>query len=175
MVTNKLGQQLPSTFVNSVFIRLRTGLVRVLLFVLIWYILTGGAIGSWLVGIPIVILATLVSVALLPPISVSPSGIIRFLPFFIWHSLRGGIDVAKRALHPQMAISPVLFDYRFGLPPGVSRVFMANVVSLLPGTLSAELHQDILRVHVLDEMGAFAEELNLLEKQVAVVFGLDNN
>jgi hypothetical protein len=41
--------------------------------------------------------------------------------------------------------------------------------------LSAELHQDILRVHVLDEMGAFAEELNLLEKQVAVVFGLDNN
>jgi multicomponent Na+:H+ antiporter subunit E len=172
MVTNKLVQQLPSTFGNSVLIRLRIGLVRVLLFMLIWYILTGGAIGSWLVGIPIVILAAFASVALLPPIGVSPSRIIRFLPFFIWHSLRGGIDVAKRALHPQMAISPAFFDYRFGLPPGVSRVFMANVVSLLPGTLSAELHQDILCVHVLDETGAFVEELNVLEKQVAGVFGL---
>ncbi len=175
MVTNKLGKQLSSALVNSVFIRLRIGLVRFLLFALIWYILTGGAIGSWLVGIPMVILATFVSVALLPPTGLSTSGIIRFLPFFIWHSLRGGIDVAKRALHPKMAISPVLFDYRFGLPPGVSRVFMANAVSLLPGTLSAELHQDILRVHVLDETGAFVEELNVLEKQVAVVFGLDNN
>lgn len=153
-------------------VRIRTAIVRALLFALIWWILTDGALGSWLVGIPMVLLATLTSLTLLKPFEVSLAGVMRFIPFFIWHSLRGGVDVAKRVLRPKMCISPILFDYQVGLPPGISRVFMVNTVSLLPGTLSAELHQDILRVHILDEADNFEEDLIVLEKQVASVFGL---
>jgi len=50
---------------------------------------------------------------------------------------------------------------------------MANTVSLLPGTLSVELDEEILRVHVLDETGAINEELNLLENRLANIFGLE--
>ena len=157
---------------DSVMIHLRTGWLRAVLFALLWWILTDGAMGSWLVGVPVVLFATLVSVVLLPPFSWSLTGIARFVPFFLWHSLRGGVDVARRALHPRLPISPGLFDYRFRLPPGLPRVFMANTVSLLPGTLSAELDEEHLRVHVLDETRAFAEELKVLETQVAGVFGL---
>jgi multicomponent Na+:H+ antiporter subunit E len=128
---------------------------------------------SWRVGAPVVLFATLVSVVLLPPFPWSLTGIVRFLPFYLWHSLRGGVDVARRALHPRLPISPGLFDYKFRLPPGLPRVFMANTVSLLPGTLSAELEEECLRVHVLDETSAFAEILRVLEKQVAGVFGLE--
>jgi len=166
-------QRLEFTPRDQVMIHLRTGGVRAVLFALLWWILTDGSMASWLVGVPVVLFAMLVSVVLLPPFFWSLTGIVRFVPFFLWRSLYGGIDVAKRALHPRLPISPGLIDYRFRLPPGLPRVFMANTVSLLPGTLSAELDEECLRVHVLDETSVFAEELRVLEKRVAGVFGLE--
>ena len=145
---------------------------RTLVFALIWWILTQGAINSWLVGAPVVLLAVIASGWLLPAISWSLPGIVRFIPFFLWRSLYGGVDVARRALHPKMPISPGLFDYRWRLPPGLPRVFMANTVSLLPGTLSAELDEEYLRVHVLDQSGDFIPELSIVEERVASLFGL---
>jgi multicomponent Na+:H+ antiporter subunit E len=59
------------------------------------------------------------------------------------------------------------------LPPGLPQVFMANTVSMLPGTLSAELDEKFLRVHVLDLTGAFASELAVIEVRVARLFGLN--
>ena len=145
---------------------------RTVLFALLWWILTDGAITSWLVGAPTVVFAVLASGALLPRVSWSLSGIIRFVPFFLWHSLYGGVDVARRALHPRLPISPELFDHKWRLPPGLPRVFMANTVSLLPGTLSAELGEAHLRVHVLDYTCTFVSELPVIEARVAALFGL---
>ena len=51
---------------------------------------------------------------------------------------------------------------------------MANTVTLLPGTLSADLRGQILVVHVLDARGPAAERLALLERRVADLFGLDH-
>lgn len=158
---------------NSVVIRLQTALFRALLFALVWWVLVDGVTNSWPIGLPVVMLATLLSVLLLPPTSWSLVGIVRFIPFFIWQSIRGGIDVASRAMHPLLPISPGLIDYRFRLPPGLPRVIMSNVVNLLPGTLSVELHEENLCVHVLDENGAFVEELKALENRLAGVFGLE--
>ena len=145
---------------------------RTALFALLWWILTEGATNSWLVGAPVVLLAVLASEVLLPGVSWSLPGAVRFVPFFLWHSLHGGVDVARRALHPRLPISPELFDYRWRLPPGLPRVFMANTVSLLPGTLSAELDEEYLRVHVLDLTGTFATGLAVVEARVARLFGL---
>jgi len=145
---------------------------RTVLFALLWWILTEGATNSWLIGAPVVLLAVLASEALLPGVSWSLPGAVRFVPFFLWHSLYGGVDVASRALHPRLPISPALLDYRWRLPPGLPRVFMANTVSLLPGTLSAELDEDHLRVHVLDQTGTFVSGLAGVEARVARLFGL---
>ena len=152
--------------------KLRSLGIRTVLFALMWWILTEGAMSSWLVGVPVVALAVLASGALLPVTAWSLPGIARFVPFFLWHSLRAGADVARRALHPRLPISPGLFDHRWRLPPGLPRVFMANTVSLLPGTLSAELNDQYLRVHVLDRTGTFASELTVIEARVAALFGL---
>ncbi|MGB5259153.1 MAG: Na+/H+ antiporter subunit E [Gammaproteobacteria bacterium] len=135
--------------------------------------LTDGAMHSWLVGAPVIVFAVLASGALLPGVSWSLSRIVHFVPFFLWRSLYGGVDVARRALQPLLPISPGLFDHRWRLPPGLPRVFMANTVSLLPGTLSAELEDDRLRVHVLDHTVAFASELTLIEARVARLVGLN--
>ena len=146
---------------------------RTVLFALLWWILTEGAMYSWLVGVPVVLFAALASGALLPGTSWSLHGILRFVPFFLWHSLRGGVDVAGRALHPRLPISPGLLKHQWRLPTGLPRVFMANTVSLLPGTLSAELDEEFLQVHVLDLSGAFESELAVIEVRVARMFGLN--
>lgn len=160
--TNRVG--------NSTVLRVQTVLFRAVLFALVWWVLVDGASNSWLIGLPVTVLATLLSVLLLPPTSWSLIGIVRFIPFFIWQSIRGGFDVAGRAMHPKLPISPGLYDYPLRLPPGLPRVFMANTASLLPGTLSVELDVAHLRVHVLDKTGDFAEQFNVLENKLAAIF-----
>ena len=63
-------------------------------------------------------------------------------------------------------------EYSVGLPDGAPRLFMANVVSLLPGTLSVELSGDCLKVHVLDATAPVFDELRRLESRVADLFVL---
>ncbi|MCG8485893.1 MAG: Na+/H+ antiporter subunit E, partial [Chromatiales bacterium] len=98
--------------------------------------------------------------------------LLGFAPFFFYRSLLGGVDVAWRAVHPRMPINPRLVEYPIQLPPGLPQVFMANIVSLLPGTLSAELSARLLRVHVLSSRGDVVPELEALERRIAGVFGV---
>ncbi|MDC8446111.1 MAG: Na+/H+ antiporter subunit E, partial [Nitrosomonas sp.] len=55
-------------------------------------------------------------------------------------------------------------------------VFMANTVSLLPGTLSVELTTEMnrgsLTVHVLDRNKSVTAELESVELRVARLFGM---
>jgi multicomponent Na+:H+ antiporter subunit E len=141
------------------------------LFSLLWGILSQGAASSWWIGVPAVLLAVAVSAALLPPAPFVWSQFLRFMPFFFLRSLLGGADVAWRAFHPGMPIAPDLIEYRLRLPPGLPRALMASAVSLLPGTLSASLDQDLLKVHVLDRRSDFCAELNAVEQRVARVVG----
>ena len=160
---------------NSVKTLLQRGWLRVLVFSLIWWVLTNGDRGSWLIGVPAVFLATWLSILLLPSSSWSLSGIVRFVPFFLWQSLCASVNVGRQVLKPELPIAPVIVDYHWHLPPGLSRVFMAHTVSLLPGTLSLKLHKDYLRIHVLNKNSTFASDLLIIEARVAQVFALALN
>ena len=136
-----------------------------------WWVLTDGSASSWQVGVPAVLIATTASLAFIPPSSLIWLEFIRFLPFFFSRSLLGGLDVAWRALHPRMPIAPDLVEYELQLPPGLAQVFMSNTVTLLPGTLSASIDQDVLTVHVLKQRVGLREEIEAVEQRVARVFG----
>lgn len=140
-----------------------------LLFAALWAILSGGK--GWAFGIPVVLLAATASCLLVPKTRLSLAGLVRFVPYFAWNSLRGGVDVASRALRPHMPIEPALLRYELQLDDAVARVIMANVVTLLPGTLSADLRGNVLLVHVLNAGGPFPEAFQLLEGRVAGLFG----
>ena len=159
-------------FPGTIPLSVRSTAVRALWLALLWWILTDGATDSWPIGLPVVLLALWVSVKIMPAASWSLTGIARFVPFFLWHSLRAGVDVAGRALRPRLPISPALIDWPWSLPPGLPRVLMANTVSLLPGTLSAQLNDACLRVHVLDDSSDHQSELRAIETRVAGLLGL---
>jgi multicomponent Na+:H+ antiporter subunit E len=154
---------------------IRRGLLRTVLFAILWWVLTRGETGSWLIGIPAVAAAG-ISAAMLTPTTgyrMHLAGLLRFIPFFVWRSLVGSADVAGRALHPRLPISPSLETYPLRLPAdGPARVVFANVVNLLPGTLSAELHEESLSVHALSGGACVLKRLQELEEMVAALFGL---
>jgi multicomponent Na+:H+ antiporter subunit E len=140
------------------------------LFALLWWILADGAESSWWIGVPAVMVAVAASTLLLPPQPFRWHELLRFAPLFLMRSLLGGIDVARRAYHPEVPIDPDIIAYPLTLPPGLPRVFMANTISLLPGTLSAGLDGDVLQVHVLGGRKGLLAEIESVEKSVARLF-----
>lgn len=148
-----------------------TLLSRVVLFAFLWFLLTGGSATSWWVGLPVILVAALSSSFLVPRASISVKGVLGFIPFFAWHSLRGGLDVARRALHPRMPISPRVFDYPLRIESGLPRVVMVNVINLLPGTLGVSLRGNRLRIHALNFTPSVYAEVRKVEQGVARIFG----
>ena len=142
---------------------------RVLMFAALWWVLAGG---GWYVGAPFVLLATWLSLQLWTEYRLSLKGIARFLPWFAVQSLAGATDVARRALLPSMPLQPGLVRHRLRLPAGVCRVSLANVITMLPGTLSADLVGDELVVHALDTGRDMHAMVLDLEPRIAALFGI---
>jgi multicomponent Na+:H+ antiporter subunit E len=97
-------------------------------------------------------------------------GLLRFLPFFLWQSLQGGVQVAMLTLAPRLRVAPIFSFYRVRLRGSRARVFFANCVCLLPGTLAVDLEADRLEIHLLDGGSDPSAELRRLERAVARVY-----
>lgn len=148
--------------------------LRTLIFAGLWWSVADFDPESWVIGGPAVVLAALAGVLLEQPgrWRWRLRGVLGFLPFFLWHSLKGSLDVAGRALRPGLALTPDLLEYPLSLAEGPARTFFLNSVNLLPGTLSVALEGDRLQVHLLDAAPTSIGELRQLEERVAALFGL---
>jgi multicomponent Na+:H+ antiporter subunit E len=102
---------------------------------------------------------------------------LRALPgfafFFMVQSCRAAVHVAGLALRPGLRLAPFHLCLRSRLPPGAPRAVFANLVSLLPGSLSANLVDDTHHLHVLHPHEGLEEELRVMEGQVARLFGVE--
>jgi multicomponent Na+:H+ antiporter subunit E len=144
----------------------------VLLCAALWIVLARADPASAIIGVPAVLAAAWASwrLATGPGIRLSPWGALRFIPYFVYESVRGGIDVASRVLGPRVRVDPGRQDYRLSLSSPGARVFFVDLVSLLPGTLSADLVGDVVTIHALDQGADMAGDLSQLERRVAALF-----
>lgn len=147
---------------------------RAAFFGLLWLILTGAEVGSWVIGIPSVLGATAMSLALRPdrPVGVSVIGWLKLIPFFLWKSAVGGWDVARRVISPRMPIRPGFLSYHLRLREDGARWFFVHIVSLMPGTLSTRLDDSTLTLHALTVNAGVESELRATESRVAEAFGV---
>jgi len=150
----------------------RAAALRFAGFALAWMVLSGGSLYGWPVALATLLAVTASSLTLVPPgrWSVSLIGVARFLPFFLGHSVRAGIDVALRAFRPAMPIRPGFATFRTRLAPGPARAFLTAMVSLFPGTVSVQLDGDTLHLHLLDTRDPLEPALRALESHVAALF-----
>lgn len=158
---------------NRFFALLPSGLlIRTMFYGILWMVLTGGRMESWLIGVPAVLLAAWIAgkTQTFRSGRFSISGGVRFAGYFLKASLVSGVDVVRRALSPRLLLQPDLIDYRLSLGTETARIFMADAVSLLPGTLSADLADANLTVHVLDRNAPVLADLTALETRVAAMF-----
>lgn len=150
-------------------------LFRGLAFALLWWVLAEGRADAWGLGVAAALAATLASLWLLPPggrrIGALP--LLRFVLFFLWNSLRGGLQVALMALRRRPGLRPAIVEISLALPPGAPRLLLLNALTLMPGTLGVRLSDDgRLRVHVLDARLPLAAEAGALEAHIARLFGV---
>lgn len=143
----------------------------ILVYSLIWLVLSGADPASWIIGIPAVLLAVAVSIFLSPDsyLAVSPAGALLFIPHFIFQSIMSGVDVLRRTFSPVPRINPGMFTYRTSLV-GSGRILLANIISLQPGTLSVDLKKDMIHIHVLDAEMPLQSNLQDLERRIARIF-----
>lgn len=151
---------------------LRHAIYRAIPFAAVWWILTDGEPESWSIGLPTVFISAWISMSLTNqhPGRWRLLSAVRFIGFFAIASVRGGIDVARRAFHPRMPLHPDLIRYPFKIENPSARILMANTISLLPGTLSVELHDDDIEVHILDNTQPFRAELERVESVIDALF-----
>jgi multicomponent Na+:H+ antiporter subunit E len=96
-----------------------------------------------------------------------------FAMFFLVESFKGGVDVAWRALRPDLPIKPEFHRCRLDLPEGQPRTLMVSVISLLPGTLSADLSDDGKELVVHTLMPEAMDSVWRLDQRIRHLFSLE--
>jgi len=70
-----------------------------------------------------------------------------FLPDFIWYCFLANLDVAYRVLNVNMPIRPGIVKVKTRLKSEMGKTFLANAITLTPGTLTVDIIGDTLYIH----------------------------
>lgn len=131
----------------------RPATLRVLGFLVLWVVVTGGNPTDLVAGAVAALAASWASLHLLRPGTsrVRPAALARFVQRFLRQSVVAGIDVARRALDPRLPLNPGFVAYPARLPPGLGRNMFTALMSLLPGTVpTGSAGKGGLLIHCLD-------------------------
>ncbi|EXF24787.1 cation transporter [Nesterenkonia sp. AN1] len=120
-----------------------SGVLRATVLGLLWWALSGAGADYLIYGLVSVVLATAMSLALLPPSAqISPrrwprqvGSWVVLLGWFLGQSVRGGLDVARRVLTSPVDIDPEVVVAPFELEPGHARQLALAMMNLMPGSM----------------------------------------
>jgi multicomponent Na+:H+ antiporter subunit E len=142
---------------------------RFALFLGLWLLLTAADKAALAPGLAAAAAAALLSHRLAPSGEhrIGLVALLLLFPGFLWRSLVGGLDVARRAFSPTIPLRPGWVRYQTSLADGLPRVALGSQLSLMPGTLAAGSEGNAVLVHCLDVeddviLAIAAEEQRLL-------------
>ena len=150
----------------------RKAVMPCLVFGFVWATLNPGDRLSWIVGLPVVVLAALLYMRTSSDRSgrFSPLNAVIFFCWFLIQSLKGAWQVSCRVLRSTVDVSPGFIDYTTVISEGPARRLFANCITLLPGTLVAAYETERLHLHVLDIHSENHSEVARLERRVIAMF-----
>jgi len=82
-----------------------------------------------------------------------------YIPVFIWQCLKANVDVALRVLSPGLNLKPGIVKIKTSLKTEIARVFLANSITMTPGTLTVEIQDDTLYIHWIELRSTDPEEM----------------
>ena len=75
---------------------------------------------------------------------------ISYIPIFITEMVKANIDVARRVLNPNLPINPGVVKITTNLKSDYAKLFLANSITLTPGTLTMDVKDNNLYIHWID-------------------------
>jgi multicomponent Na+:H+ antiporter subunit E len=152
---------------------------RAAMFLAFWFVLAGiGPAELTLAGPLAIVAATWMSLRLLPPSgrrgSLFAMGQLSLR--FLRQTVIAGLDVAWRALHPNLPLHPGLITHPVRFPPGPARNMFCMLTCLVPGTMPVgEDESGALIIHCLDVGQPVAAQLEAEEALLARVLGSERH
>ena len=77
-------------------------------------------------------------------------GLLSYLWYFFGALLKANFDLAKRVVSKDMKLHPDVVEIATSLHSDLGKLFLANSITLTPGTLSVDVIGDRLLVHWID-------------------------
>ena len=72
---------------------------------------------------------------------------VLYVPYFLFYCLKANLDVAVRVVHPDVPIRPGIVKVRTTLRSEMAKTFLANSITLTPGTLTVDVDGQDFYVH----------------------------
>ncbi|HUU31252.1 MAG TPA: Na+/H+ antiporter subunit E [Phycisphaerae bacterium] len=79
--------------------------------------------------------------------------LLLYIPYFLFLCVKSNLDVAYRVLHPDMPIRPGIVKVRTTLRSEMAKTFLANSITLTPGTMSVDIEGQDLYIHWINVRG----------------------
>jgi len=76
--------------------------------------------------------------------------VLVYIPIFFWEMAKANFDVAYRVLHPKMPIHPGIVKVKTKIKSEMGITFLANSITLTPGTFTVDLKGQILYIHCIN-------------------------
>lgn len=73
--------------------------------------------------------------------------LIVYVFIFTWECVKANLDVAYRVLNPALPVKPGIVKVRMQVQSDIARTFLANSITMTPGTISVDIVDDDLFVH----------------------------
>lgn len=117
--------------------------------------------------------------AVLGDVKLNPRSLVymvMYLFVFMWELLKSNIDVALRVISPKLPINPGIVKVKTRLKSPLGRAFLANSITLTPGTLTVEMKDEYFYIHWIDVTsddieGATESIVSNFEKYLEIIFG----
>ncbi len=162
--------------------KVKSALIGMVILFTIWIFLAGTSSQELIIGGLVAVVITLLfhqKLSMLEDIKLSPRSIIfmfRYTFVFLWELIKSNIDVAMRVISPKLPINPGIVKVKTNLRSPIGRAFLANSITLTPGTLTVEMREDSFYIHWIDVTsenieGATQEIVSKFEKYLEVIFG----
>lgn len=159
--------------------------LRALVLAVLWVALAGWDADYAVYGIVSVSAATALSLVLMPPGSLRvgtwPRRIwftLVLVAWFLGQSVRGGVDVAMRALRRRPDIEPAVFEAPVRIPAGAQREIALLLMNLMPGSMvqkiitPAPAGDPLVELHTLSPDLDPVDQWHRLEERVAAAFAV---
>jgi len=70
-----------------------------------------------------------------------------YVPYFLFYCVKANLDVAYRVLHPDVPVRPGIVKVTTSLKSDIAKSFLANSITLTPGTLTVDIIGPDFYVH----------------------------